>query len=477
MRIYAGLPAGLQNRLVSEYGRRILARRFGPEYDRVMAFYEASQWWSREEFAAYQEERLRVVVRQAFETVPYYGERMREARLTPDDIRTLDDLPKLPVLTKRDVRENAQRLISTTVDTRRLHKAYTSGSTGLPVAVYWDRTLEIVNNASLWRSRGWSGFEFGRPYASLLVYAVVPERRKSPPFWRVNAPWNQLLLSSLHLTRANVPAYLGAMRDHGAEALEAYPSTAYVLAQFMRENDSFLELGRVFTTSEPLLDFQREAIEERFRCRVFDAYGQAERVMFSAECSEHSGHHVHEEYGITELVDDHGTPVPEGSTGRVLGTGLHNLAMPLLRYEVGDAAAFTGKRCPCGRGLRLLDGVSTKAEDILVLPDGRMVTSTAFLRVFKGVPGIDQIQVVQRAVDRLVVRIVRSDGYGERSEATLQERLRGRFGAEVEISFEYPDVIERTGRGKYRTVISEVPLRWGETTTTNLYQNEAIESR
>ncbi len=474
-KVYSNLPVALQNRLVSLYGSRILAQRFGPEYEKAMDFYETSQWWNREELRAYQDERLHVLVRHAFDTVPYYGDLMRAQGLSPDDITTQDDLSKLPALTKHDVRHNIDRLISTDADRRRLHKAYTSGSTGLPVSVYWDQGVTTINNASLWRCRRWAGFEFGRPYASLLVYAVVPERQASPPFWRLNAPWNQLLLSSLHLSVQNVPAYLDAMNERGVEALEAYPSTAYVLAQFMRELDVFLPLTCVFTTSEPLLDFQREAIEERFRCSVFDAYGQAERVMFSGECSEHRGHHVHEEYGITELVDADGEPVPTGSVGRVLATGLHNFAMPLLRYEVGDAAAFTGEPCPCGRGLRLLDGVSTKAEDILVMPDGRMVTSTAFLRAFKGIVGIDQLQVVQRATDRLTVRLVTNPEYSDRGEQTIRTRLRERFGEDVTLSFEFPESIPRTGRGKYRTVISDVPLQWGQASTANLYQGEHSE--
>jgi len=474
-RLYSNLPVALQNRLVSMYGSRILSERFDSDYEKAMAFYEVSQWWSREELRAYQDERLRTLVKHAFDTVPYYHEAMRGQGLSPDDITTQGDLSKLPPLTKHDVRHNLDRLISTGADRRRLHKAYTSGSTGLPVAVYWDHGVTTMNNASLWRCRRWAQFEFGRPYASLLVYAVVPERQSSPPFWRLNAPWNQLLLSSLHLSVRNVPSYLEAMGERGVEALEAYPSTAYVLAQFMRELGAFFPLSCVFTTSEPLLDYQREAIEERFRCGVYDAYGQAERVMFSAECSEHRGHHVHEEYGITELVDSDGQPVPTGSVGRVLATGLHNYAMPLLRYEVGDAAAFTGEPCPCGRGLRLLDGVSTKAEDILVMPDGRMVTSTAFLRAFKGVVGIDQIQVVQRVADHLTVRLVTNSGYGDRGERTIRTRLRERFGEDVTLSFEFPETIPRTGRGKYRTVISDVPLQWGEATTANLYQRERSE--
>lgn len=469
-KVYNRVPIPVQNRILSWHGRRMLRERFGPEYDTLMSFFEESQWYSREELEAYQAERLQRLIRHAYETVPYYRDMMSDRGLTPADIRTEEDLVKLSVLTKHDVRGNRSRLLSISCDRPSLREAYTSGSTGPPIGVFWDSSVTVVNNASLWRCRRWGGFEFGRPYAALMVHPIVPESQSRPPYWRWNESWNQLLLSSLHLRDDTVVEYVSEMRRVGVEALETYPSSAYVFAKHMEAIGERLPLTCVFTTSEPLLDVQREIVEDRFCCPVFDAYSQAERVMFSGECDRHVGHHVHEEYGITELLDEHDEPVAPGTMGRVVATGLHNFAMPLIRYEVGDAAAFRVSPCECGRGLRLLEGVSTKADDILVLPDGRLLPATPLMRAFKGFPGIEQIQVVQHEPQCVTVRMARTDEFASGSEQGIRDNLRVRLGDEVRIIFEYVDVIPRSSRGKFRTVISTVPLSWGNVSTSNLYQ-------
>ncbi len=469
-RIYSRCPIPIQNLIMSDYGRRLLKERFGADFTRLAAFLERSQWMTPDELRACQEERLRLVIGHAYENVPYYREIMDALSLRPSDIETIDDLPKLPILTKEAVRAHAERLISRTANRRDLKKIHSAGTTGSSLFLYWDHAVDVMNNACMWRGRRWAGFEFGRPYATLLGRAVVPLRQTRPPFWRVNRSWNQLFLSPLHLKEENAPAYLSAMREFGVEALDAYPTSAYLLARFLEAEGEYLPLTCVFTTSEPLLGFEREMIEERFRCRVFDGYGQAERVMYSSECERHTGHHVYDEYGITELVDDEGAPVRDGYAGLVVATGLHNLGMPLIRYAVNDTATMSTRRCECGRGLPLLEGVAMRAEDVIVTPGGRMVPPLLLARAFKLIPGIVRSQIIQHIPDeittKLVVRAPLSPDVEERFRRNLCERL----GPDVAVRIQYVDEIPLAGRGKYRRVISTVPLRWGSTRTDNLFQ-------
>jgi len=471
-RLYDRLPAGIQNAVVSGYGRKILKERFGPEYDWWSAFLERSERFDRGELDAYRDERLREVVRHAYETVPYYRDLFDRLRLKPSDVRGKSDLEKLPILSREQVAEEGERLLSTVLRPEEIVRTTTSGTTANPLPVFWDRTIAVVNNACLWRSRRWAGFEFGRPYATLMGRLVVPGRRRRPPFWRVNAPWNQLLLSPIHLSEETAPLYLAAMRERRVEALETYPSFAYVLARYAESQGNYLPLRAVFTTGEPLLAVQRTVIEERFRCRVFDAYGQAERVVFSSECEEHCGQHVYEEYGIAELVDGDGRPVGDGALGRVVATGLHNRAMPLIRYALGDITSRTGRICSCGRELALWGGVTTKAEDIIVTSDGRMLPATIMAGFFSEIRGTKRTQIFQESPDEIVVRLVVGDGFSDDDQAVLERNLRARLGPDMRIVFEHVADIPLSGRGKSRWVISTVPLRWGATATGNLYSDE-----
>jgi phenylacetate-CoA ligase len=472
-RLYDRLPVGIQNAVVSRYGRTILKERFGPEFERWSEFLERSERFGRDELGAYQDERLRETVRHAYETVPYYRGLFDALRLKPSDIAGRADLPKLPILSREVVAREGERLLSTALRHRDIVRTTTSGTTNNPLPVFWDHTIAVLNNACLWRSRRWAGFEFGRPYATLMGRLIVPGSRRRPPFWRLNAPWNQLLLSPIHLTEETAPLYLAAMRERRVEALETYPSFAYVLARYAESEGEHLPLRAVFTTGEPLLALQRAVIEERFQCRVFDAYGQAERVVFSSECEEHCGHHLYEEYGITELVDGDGNPVADGALGRIVATGLHNRAMPLLRYALGDVTSRTGSACRCGRELALFGGVTTKSEDIIVTADGRMLPATIMTGFFSEIRGTLKTQIVQESPDEIIVKLVVGDGFSLGEQALLERNLRQRLGPDMKIMFERVDDIPLSPRGKFRWVVSTVPLRWGATATGNLYQEDA----
>lgn len=470
--VYKSLPVAVQNLLVSEYGRRIRSERFGEGFEEATAELERSERLDPDVRRARTDARLRRLVGHAYDTVPFYRDRMDACGLRPRDIAGARDLPKLPVLRREDLIADPERLLSSTVDRRSLRRARTSGTTGYRVPLYWDRRVIVMNNACSWRAWGWAGFSFGRPYATLMGETVVPLEQTEPPYWRCNRAWNQYIFSSYHLNRDTVPDYLEALRSARVEALAAYPSSAYVLARRMEERGERLPLTAVVTSSEPLLPVERQVIEDRFACRVFDSYGQAERVAFTSECEEHSGHHVFTEYGIIEIVDDQGRPVSPGEPGQIVATGLHNNAMPLIRYATGDMASERRSPCACGRTLPMLDGIAGRSEDILVLPGGRMLPGLLLSAGFRRFPGIVRSQIVQHAADEVSVLIVPDEDFTKDIEVGLSRELERRLGRDVAIGIERVDEIPISSRGKFRWVISTVPLQWGNVRTANLHGEE-----
>ncbi len=459
----------MQNWLLSFHGRRLRRQRFDPGYQRLRVELDRLERSPVREQEAYQSGRLSRLVRHCCETVPYYQRVFRERGLGPDDVRSPGDLPKLPVLTREDVRTHLHDLLSRTAPRRQLRLAHTSGTTGSPLWFYWDRDVDRATNAVLWAHRSWAGVEFGEPYATLLGRMIVPPRQSSPPFWRVNRPWNQLILSSFHLDDTTAGSYLEAMRRFGIVALEAYPSTAYILAGYLRSLGATLPLKALFTSAETLLPLQRELIEERFACRVYDYLGEAERVLFAGECPRGRGMHLLTGYGICEVTDDAGNPLGRGERGYLTLTGLHNLAMPLIRYRLGDVSAILPDSCDCGRTLPLMDPVTTKAEDIVVTPEGRLISASVLTHPFKPMRNIRASQIIQEVPERLVIRIVRRAEYTDRDSEILREEFRKRVGRGMVIDLEFVDAIPRTSAGKLRWVISKVPLRFGASAAGNLY--------
>jgi phenylacetate-CoA ligase len=207
-----------------------------------------------------------------------------------------------------------------------------------------------------------------------------------------------------------------------------------------------------------LHDVQREEIEQAFACRLFDFYASAERVIFAAECEAHSGKHLIEEYGYVEVVDSEGRPVEEGQPGFLTGTTLHNTAMPLLRYKMSDVTYLRPEPCPCGRAGRMMADVSTKVEDIITTAGGRLVSPSTLTHPFKTVRGVEKSQIIQERPDHLTVLIVAKSTFDASEEARLVALLHDRVGKAMQIDIRRETDIPRERSGKYRWVISHVPI-------------------
>ena len=459
--IYDRSPVTLQNALLSSYGMYLNLFRYHRSFQRYLDFFSQSQWWSHEQIGDYQNKRLADVIDHAYHTVPYYRKLFTELGLKPKDITTKEDLAKLPVLTREDVKSHFHELLSTTLtrkDRFLLVKGHTSGTTGAPLEFYWDRNLCTVNNAIHWRQKNWAGIALHEKTAVLLGRTIVPIHSQKPPFWRYNRPHRTLWLSSFHLTLDNLPLYADALEHFKPSYIEGYPSTLFILAKFLSSRGRMLSMKAALTSSETLFPIQRETIENAFACRVFDYYGLAERVVFASECAEHTGHHLNSDFSITELLDSRGNSVATGDIGWIVGTGLHNYAMPLIRYKSNDVTSIKPTQCACGRCFPLMEDVTTKAEDIVTTKDGRFISSSVLTHPFKPLVNIAESQIIQEDLENLRIKIVRNRLYSDQDSAELIAAMQKRVGSEMKIHLEFVDYIPRTPSGKFRWVISKVPL-------------------
>lgn len=455
-RLYDRVPPAVQGMLLNAYALRLHHQRYGKRFTEVSSKLRETQWFSREQIEAYQSEKLRRLVHYAYETVPYYKEVFDHHRIDPRDIRTTADLAQLPLLTKEQVREHTASLISRAVHRKSLVHGHTSGTTGSPLDIYWDRDTCIINNAVDWRQKEWAGVSLGEPMALLLGRPIVALERTRPPFWQLDRIHNQLWMSSFHMSETNLHRYFLKLLEYKPVAIEGYPSTLFVFARFLLAADLRLPLKAAFSSSETLHDIQREAIEEAFQCKLFDYYGMAERVVFATECAEHDGRHLNFEFGITEIVDDSGARVSDGRPGFVVGTSLANFGMPLIRYKTSDVTRIHATPCPCGRAMPLIDAIATKAEDMVIRPDGTPISPSVLTHPFKPFSTIAKSQIVQDRIGHIVIKIVRKAGFSEENRLELLEAFQKRVGPTIEVETEYAEDIPRSASGKYRWVISKV---------------------
>lgn len=330
----------------------------------------------------------------------------------------------------------------------------TSGTSGTPLMVIRSLDSVIWENAFLRRHWYWSGFRPGMPRATLRGDMVVPVEQEQPPFWFYNRYNNQLVLSSRHLRGELFEPIADKLEEYAPYLLQAYPSMAYELAFYLRTRDRYLHIPYIYTGSEMLYGFQRELIEERFRGRVMDFYGLAERTVFAAEC-EHGALHVNTDYSWVEIVDQNGRSTDD--QGYLVGTTIYNLAMPLVRYRVDDQTKWKRGACACGRTYPVIERVEGRIGDAVFGVDGRRISSAALTLPLRLVENIRRAQVAQVTPDQWEIRVVPMDGFGEEQKRQLIDNMHKYVDPAVGIRIREMSEIPRTAAGKYKWIVNECP--------------------
>jgi phenylacetate-CoA ligase len=403
---------------------------------------------------ARQLDELRRLIDHACATVPYY----RRLGLRPGDIRTLADLHAVPMLTKQDIRDHFDDLLSEEYRGRSLHLKKTSGSTGVPLRVLLDDAGMQFKRACTLRSDEWSGWWFGQRVAKVWGN---PEYRKLG--WRGRLR-NLLLeradyLDTLKMTDADLAAYARRLRRRQPGLIFGHAHSVYLLAKFVhRHGPTGIRPRGIITTAMVLHDWQRNVVEEVFACPVTNRYGCEEVSLIACECEQHAGLHVNADGVYVEILAG-GRPAAEREPGAVIVTDLVNRAMPILRYKVGDVAALSSRRCACGRGLPLLERIEGRESDYVTTESGELISGISLTENFAmQVPGVAQMQILQETTTRFCFRIVPGLDFGEASLGRLRQLVRERFGASSEYEIEYVDEIAPEASGKYRFCISRVPV-------------------
>lgn len=453
LKAYHCLPAPLRSVAAGLRGLYLRSWRYGPETERLVEEALGRESWSPKQWRAWQEERLACVLHRAATQVPYYREQWA-ARRRRGDRASWEYLENWPILEKESVRENPCAFVADDCDLRRMWHENTSGTTGKPMNLWWSRkTVREWYALCEARYRHWYGISRHNRVLMLGGQLVTPVSQQRPPFWVWNKAMNQLYMSSYHLKPDLFGYYLEAIARYRPTYLMGYPSSLSALAQIVLESGrQDLRMTVAVTNAEPVHEYQRTAIAQAFNCPVRETYGMAEIVVAASECAA-ARLHLWPEVGWVE-VRENNESLPDGASGDLVCTGLLNVDMPLIRYEVGDRGRIIvgAGNCNCGSALPEISRIEGRTNDVLIAPDGRRVY---WLNpVFYGLP-VREAQIIQEEVDRLRVRYVPAPNLTRETERSIIDRLQARMGG-VEVIMEPIDAIPRGPNGKFRAVICKL---------------------
>jgi phenylacetate-CoA ligase len=306
------------------------------------------------------------------------------------------------------------------------------------------------------RARHWAGSAVGFRRATFAGHPIVPHDRATPPFWRRDFIENKVLFSTYHLSPQNTRHYVNFLNGFCPEELLGYPSSLSLLAQMWPSDTPPRFCPKaIITSGETLFPFQKTAIEERFGCRVSDQYSAGGEMGPVISMCEAGNYHEHPESGIIEVLDQDGQPVPPGCSGEIVVTGFTNWTMPLIRYRTGDEAQLEALGlCDCRRTFRRFSRIDGKIGDRLILPDGRVLGYLYTL--IKSYPNIRECHFRQIAADRITLYLVPNEQFGDADRRKIESLTTGFLGPGVRLTCEVVSAIERTKRGKFRLVVSDI---------------------
>jgi phenylacetate-CoA ligase len=409
---------------------------------------ERTQWLPWPELRDLQLRRLRAHLAWARDHAPYYREQFRAHGIDPAAIRGVEDLARIPYLTRETLRARFDDLTAR-ARLPRVQRLTTGGSTGIPVPFLVDAERMGVADAIRLRAHGWFGLEPGAREVVLWGSPIELGRQDRVRALRDRLV-NSVLLSAFDLGEPSLDRHLRAIGRWRPAKMYGYASALHLLARRAIATGWRPPAGlrAVFTTAEPLFDFQRSAIAEAFGCAVATEYGARDAGLIANECPAGSLHVPAE--GIVVEVD-----AAPGQPGEIVVTNLYSAAFPLIRYRTGDVGCLEPAPCPCGRSLPRLRSVEGRLTDFLVTPDGRVLHALSVIYVLRDAPGVGRFRVVQRALDDVVVLVV-PDGRTRPDGAGLASRVERVLGRGVRVAVEEVAHIPVTGSGKFRHVVSEV---------------------
>lgn len=410
-------------------------------YLKYLAELKAHQKKDKEQLEEIQLKRLKKMVNHAYNNVPFYRDLFSNNNINPDNIKNLDDLEKIPILTKKEIRENYDKILAHNTDKEKCRMVSTTGSTGIPLKIWSDNDAQLYISAVVYFALFESGLRFKDRIVELT--GILEDCSKT------------LIKKNMISTFDPPEKVISMIRKYDPDILYSFPSIFKNLSNSLRGESPFSRLRQIYTHGETLTESCRETISSAFGTEIYNTYGSTEFNRLAFECSEHSGLHMITDCAIIEIIKD-GQRVGPGEEGEIVVTGLYNNAMPLIRYNLGDIGILADYECSCGRGWPLIKSIEGRSDDFLTLPSGRII-SPRTINVIENIPGIIEYRTIQEKRDMFIVQVVPGKDYSPDTDRQIDEQIKlGCLGEKINIKVELMNELPRERTGKLRAVISKV---------------------
>lgn len=425
----------------------------------ILAQLEFSQWIEPASLLEMQLRQMKGVVEHAVKQVPFYSNRL-DITLTEKSSIDIETFKSVPLLIRADVQQYGDKLRAQTLpskDHSPLNRIQTSGSTGMPIVAYGTAMTRLFWQAFSLRDHLWHRRDMRKK-----IVAIRPEIGADKPVVEFTN-WGRFM-DSIYVTgpsavlNSSIPieeqaAWLGAQQ--AAYVLSLPTNIKELVKYFAVNNLSMPALEEIRTYGEVADPDVYELVSREWKVPVHDMYSCQEAGYIALQCHEYGRYHIQSENLLVEILNEKGEWCSPGEMGRVVITTLHNFAMPLIRYAVGDYAE-AGEPCPCGRGLPVINRIYGRERNMVTLPGGGKHYPSFPSDAWAHLAPIRQIQLVQKSLEHIEARLAMDREMNESERDAFIKVIQERMKHPFRITISYYDRIERSKGGKFEDFISEI---------------------
>ncbi len=362
-----------------------------------------------------------------FKNVPYYQKLFIDHGLTPSDFNSIDDLSKIPLLSRDVLMEQISDFKSNDFNRYRPRKIRTSGTTGASMDIYWDIHSNVLELLSQYRHFCWTGYRLGDSF--LDIRSVLMDDSKG---YKWNWKCKGLEISTDIIDATNIEIYADLLRKYNIKLWRGFPESIDKFCRLLAEAGiDDVKPRSIISVSVTVREYHRQFIESWAGIPLCDSYGMDEHAALITQCRE-GGYHICAEYGVVEILKEDNTPAKPGEEGRIIATGLHNRAFPLLRYDTNDYAVVSKQTCSCGRTLPLIERLTGRMNDFIMDSKGNFISGPAW--PMYAVKDIKKAQLIQENQFLINLYIVPMDTYKAENDRLLIDAYKRRYGQSVEIN-------------------------------------------
>ncbi len=429
--------------------------------------FQQSEWWSPEKIREMQFRQAAQLLDHAYHHVPFYRERLGEIRkIEPRGKLTPEKWARIPLLRRAEIQAVGDALHSKSLPKKhgKVGENFTSGSTGKPVRIMRSDLFTLVWQAVSIRNHLWHRPDFGGTLAiirdSTKGVAPYPDGTRHGNWGTPNAAGIVTGPSVRLNMNSSLEQQIDWLQRNDPDYILTLPSNVRRLAEYsIKKGIELPKLRQLLTISEVVKPEVRDLCREAWGASIADLYSGRDVGYLALQCPDYDHHHIQSEISLVEILNDADEPCEVGEVGRVVVTPLHNFAMPLIRYDIGDFARV-GAACPCGRGLPVIQEVMGRTQQLLTLPSGETrltLLSAKNIRALLDLAPITQYQFVQKNLEDMEVRLAAERELTPGEEDKVQGWVHDKFGDHFAVDFRYYDEIPRTAAGKFPDFVSEVP--------------------